>query len=327
MNQPSEKILLFVGGFPSGGTDLLRNILNAHPSIYLNGEMPFLIELSKHGFTENTKFKTFEEINRFVASLHSLDPWDKCENLHANVNDGTTMDGEISLKSLLYQLFSEQERLVWGNKTPQTTEHIAQLLEIFPSAKFIIVVRDVRDVCLSWSKKWGKDVLWCAHKWATRMPEALSSVEFYGESTIKLLHFEDLLIRTNDVCHQLTDFLNIPFSENMLSYEKHVEQIEDGKINYGKPIIKDNYGKWRDSLSAGTVERLEQIAFDTMKSYGYAPAFATAARPLRKWELLRGVIRDSLAILVVGNRARKDNSIRERLAILLFNLEKQIRRL
>jgi hypothetical protein len=327
MKLHTNNVLLFVGGFPSGGTDLLRNILNAHPSIYLNGEMPFLIELSKRGFTEATKFKTSEEINQFVAYLRRLDAWKKFENLDANVSDGVTTDGEISLKTLLYQLFSEQDRLVWGNKTPQTTEHIAQLLEIFPSAKFIIVVRDVRDVCLSWSRKWGKDMFWCAHKWATRMPQALFSVEHYGEDKIKLLYYEDLLTKTSDACRQLTEFLNIPFSENMLSYERYVDEIEDGKINYGRPIIKDNYGKWRDSLSKDTVERLEQIAIDTMRLFGYAPALATTARPLQRWEFLRGVIRDSLAILVIGNRARKDNSIRERLTILLFNLEKQIRRL
>ena len=64
-----KKQTLFVGGFPSGGTDLLKNILNAHPDIYINGEMPFLYKLANYGYTEDSIISSEAEYEQFIKIL------------------------------------------------------------------------------------------------------------------------------------------------------------------------------------------------------------------------------------------------------------------
>ena len=314
---------LFVGGFPSGGTDLLKNILNAHPAVYLNGEMPQLRMLLRHGYSASSTFRTREEVAALSERLQRLDPWGNLEIRDADLVPDPTREGGQALSSVLYHLFSAKPREVWGNKTPQNTEHLAELRALFPSARFLIIVRDVRDVCLSWKNKWGKDVLWCADKWARRMRLGMEYGAACGSSVIKFIRYEDLLIDPEAVCRDVVDFLNLPFSENMLSYEEHVGTIVDGKINYGRPLIRDNFGKWRQGFAPATVRRIEEIAYGTMSLFDYTPEFATAHHGLTRLERVRGTARDVVSTLTVGNRARRDNSLASRLWMLIYMLKKR----
>ena len=39
---------VFICGFPSSGTDLLKNIINAHTAVFLGGEFPLLARLARY---------------------------------------------------------------------------------------------------------------------------------------------------------------------------------------------------------------------------------------------------------------------------------------
>lgn len=319
----SEPRMLLVGGFPSGGTDLLKTILNSHPAVYLNSELPQLRLLLRQGYSETSSFRTTEDIGVFRERLLGIDPWGNVENPDADFGPLLAIRGELTLSTVLYHLLSAKTREVWGSKTPQYTEQLPELRSLFPSARFLIIVRDVRDVCLSWRRKWGKDVLWGADKWTRRMRLAADHAQSYGDSVVKLVRYEELLVETEAVCRDVADFLSIPFSENMLSHEDHIEKIIDGKFNYGRPVIPGNFGKWRKGFDTPTVRRIEEVAFDVMPLLGYQAEHATGHVSLTRAEHLRAVVRDSLAILLVGNRASRDNSLRSRIRTLLYAIRKQ----
>jgi hypothetical protein len=318
-----ESHMLLVGGFPSGGTDLLKTILNAHPAIYLNGELPRLSLLLRQGYSASSRLRSTDEVAELRRRLRELDPWGNLENVDFDFTELLKSEGELALSTVLYHLSSGKTPEVWGNKTPQNSEQLPELIALFPSAQFLLIVRDVRDVCLSWKRKWGKDVLWCADKWARRMRLAVDYAQSYGGSAVKLVRYEELLIETEAVCRDMVDFLGLPFSENMLSHEDHVDKIIDGKINYGRPVIPDNFGKWRKGFDAPTVRRIEEIAFEVMPLLGYQAEYATHHHSLTRPERLRAVVRDSLAILLIGNRASQDNSLRARIRTLIYEIRKQ----
>ena len=73
--------LLFLCGFPSGGTDLVKTMLNAHPDINLNGEMPFLIDLGDYGYDFGYKFQTLDTVECFKRLLGKLDIWNNLNNI------------------------------------------------------------------------------------------------------------------------------------------------------------------------------------------------------------------------------------------------------
>lgn len=309
---------VFIAGFPSGGTDLTKTILNAHPDIYINGEMPFLYQLEQLGFSADD-LMTPSEVEQLRIFL-------KERNINGSIeNVDVPFLGEVSipLQDALYNLFSTQERNVWGNKTPQNTQRISELSRIFPKAKFIIVVRDVRDVCLSWYDKWGKDMKWCAAKWSERMKQAWTFNQQLSPQQCIFVNFESLLDDSESICRQLCSFLEIPFSACMLEHHKYTKHKVDGKRNYGQPILSTNKQKWRTRLSSAQIKRIEEIAYETMILFGYKPVYTTETRPITKVEYRLGQLRDISSLFLVGNRARTNNGLTKKIQTLSKKIKKE----
>ena len=311
-----KKQLLFVGGFPSGGTDLLKNILNAHPKVYINGEMPFLYKLAKFGYTENSIISSETECDRFLKLLKKINQWNNLENIDYKP---TVYPANVGM--LLYNIFTSKNSLIWGNKTPQNTENINILSSIFPNAKFIIITRDVRDVCLSWGNKWGKNIYLCAHKWNKRMM-ALS--KHSNNEKILIIKYEDLLSNLGHTTSLITEFLDIEHSKNMLEYHKHVANNIDGKINYGKKIKTTNRNKWATQFNNKEIEKIEKIAFNSMLYLEYPPSLARNSEKLNRVKIFTSIVHEVLSTIFVGNRNSKKNTLKERISFLFFEIKKRI---
>lgn len=317
------KKLLLVCGFPGGGTDLTKTILNAHPNIYINGEMPFLKSLSSFGYNHTTKFTNYDDIVVFQKLLEGLDTWNNIENIHHNFSIDVSVKGSLTLEEVLQICFSKNTFEVWGNKTPQNTENMLILLNLFPKARFLIVARDVRDICLSWQNKWGKNMKWCAAKWTDRMKNAMTVTQNLSQEQYLYIKYEDLLTDTETTCRDICTFLGVSFSERMLEHHKYTLTIVDGKINYGQKIEKGNTAKWRKQISKETIRRIEEIAFNSMKALNYELEIATKEKPILFWETLSGILNDSLALLLVGNRASQQNTFRKKFESIVFEFRKR----
>lgn len=312
----SEKsFIVFIGGFPSGGTDLLKSILNAHPKIHINGEMPFLYNLSNYLVPKNYLIKSKEDFLKLKSKCREFDIYNNLENLE-NLQYESFGDKPFGLSVFFKEAFSAQESILWGNKTPQNTENIPKLKEYFPSAKFVVIVRDVRDIVLSWEKKWGKDMFLTAEKWNMRMLQIPHS-----DPNLLVVRYEDLLtnlkLTTQDICA----FLGIEWSEDLLSHHTKVDQIVDGKINYGEKLVSNNLEKWRTQMLPSKIERVEEIAFTGLKQHKYELVFATSQRSINPLEKAVGFLQDIYATIFVGNRFKSNNSFGERLR----EIKKQIK--
>ncbi len=167
-------------------------------------------------------------------------------------------------------------------------------------------------------------MLWCASKWAERMKIGWEAAHALQEGRFLFIKYEDVLSKTELVFQDVCNFLGIPFSDRMLEHHKYTRVRLDGKLNYGKEIIPNNVEKWRQSLDPPLVERIEAISFITMDLYSYPRTLADKPRPLSYLEKMRGAAIDTAALLIVGNRARKQNNIYERLKDLFFELRKSV---
>jgi len=319
--------LLFIGGFPSGGTDLTKTILNAHPEIYINGEMPFLFYLSKFGYNYHSKFKTIEEINKFKKLLKKFDVWNNLENINYDFSKDFKKYKSININYLLRIMFSSYNSKIWGNKTPQNSENIDNLMKIFPDAYFLIVIRDVRDICLSWNKKWGRNIFLCSHRYSNRMKKAIEFSKIIEPNHILFIKFENLLTKTDYTTKKITNFLDIQWSSKMLEHYKFTNKIIDGKINYGKKINPNTKNKWKKKLSPRKVKKIEEIAFNTMKLLDYETMYATRYKNLNLIMKLHGYLHELFCILFIGNKFSKKNTFNYRLNDIVFEVKKRIYKL
>jgi hypothetical protein len=312
--------LVFLCGFPSSGTDLLKNIMNAHPDVCINGEFPFLHELSRtYGGTV-----TAEEAQEVITALRQIDVYHGFANLNPELSPERT---EYSFAEIYTAMLGEKPCRWQGNKTPQNTEHIDALRVLFPKAKFIVIIRDVRDVALSWSNKWGKHKVLCAHKWNARMLRGAHLLKQLDRYDFLLIKYEALLSDFENTATEICDFLRIEFSESMNEFHKSVHHVLDGKVNYGRPLIKDNSNKWVAELSSKQIWRIEEVAFQALRLFDYPITLATEPRPLTKWEQYRGYAWDVLVLVLVGNRAIKGNRLVDRWKTVIFEIRKLFSRL
>ena len=310
--------LVHICGFGSGGTTLLLNIMNTHPEIELANELPLLPQLA-HRFDAQIPGALVLD---FAGALQRGDLYRQLRNSRADLSTFVALQS-VSAEEI-FSLMLTQANVRWkGYKNPYNIgDDIRRLLHLFPESYFILIIRDVRDICLSWRRKWGKHVLLSAEKWRTRMLQASRSLAALPKGRGMVIRYEELLRDTECVTRQICQFLDIPFDSRMLSYHSQIPKIIDGHKNYGQPIDPGNVGNWRSGISPREIKRIEEIAYETMVQLGYQPQFSLAARPISTVERLIGLGTDCFAMVFVGNRYK----LRGRLLARITNIRITLRR-
>lgn len=173
------------------------------------------------------------------------------------------------------------------------------------NAKFVHLVRDPRDVALSWMKS---PAHYGGCKAAARMwqREQAMAMQFAAAThhlgCIKLIRYEALLDEPEAVVQDVCNFLKLDFDPQMLNFhESQQEKTEHQKVdnwrNLATPLIKGNHGKWRQAMSRRNVKQIEGIAFREMNALDY-PAETIAKPPS-----------DLMSLRTVGRVARQARSV------------------
>lgn len=307
---PNPK-LLHVCGYPSSGTTLLRAILNSHPDVCLKNEIPLLMRALENspremdvkttlGVLERLKkqdiYKNFNNLDAFKLELEELASIDNPE--------------VFTLEQIYARCLDEDSFVYYGNKTPQYTELMPALLNVFPQTKIIMITRDIRDVALSYRNKWGKDMFLCAQKWQTRHMFGANVIDQLPEGQGYILRYEDILLNPDETISKVCDFLNIDYIPQMLQYDRFDKDPGKSKSPMNsRSIDAKKLNGWDGKLSSNEVQRIEEISFDAMKRFGYKPAFAKVGKKIDALSIYSAQFRDILALFFVGNRYAKINRV------------------
>jgi hypothetical protein len=127
---------VFIGGAAKSGTTWVERILNAHPEVLLTGE--------NHLFSwppEHTLRAIFSH-NRHPY-FYSLMPNPRADHLYA----GIFRWGFACI--LLSQYKAVSGVSVIGDKSPTYSQHVAEILSLFPNARYLHCVRNPLDVAVS----------------------------------------------------------------------------------------------------------------------------------------------------------------------------------
>ncbi len=137
-----QRQLFFVGGAPRSGTTWLQQLLNSHPAVCCRGEGLFWKQFAVpiDGFLGDRR-TALEAKNRDVFG-HS--------NGYAlpGRQDADVLLGTAILLALERQLEGKEFQAI-GEKTPENVFFFPRLKHLFPTAKFIGISRDPRDVLTS----------------------------------------------------------------------------------------------------------------------------------------------------------------------------------
>ena len=168
--------------------------------------------------------------------------------------------------------------IVWGDKTPDYMGEVTLLAELFPAARFIHLVRDPRDCCLSSEDAWGNSILRTAHEWASRVRACRAGGLPLGSDRFRELRYEDLIGDVSGTLGQLFDFLGVPTPADAGRFLRVPENL--GAAKGADRVVATNKQKWKTKMDPRVRRQIEGLTGDLLDAYGYErehPALPTRA--------------------------------------------------
>jgi hypothetical protein len=171
----------------------------------------------------------------------------------------------------------------WGDKTPLYLRFVDELHGIWPEARFVVLVRDGRDVALSVQRvPFGANNAWAAaHTWAHGIRLGQEAQRKYPEQVLTM-RYEDLVSDPRPSVARLCEFLSLPFGDDMLAIERtdpskiHKDQA-DWFTNVWAGINTSAVGKWKTAMSPRDQRVFSSVAGPELEALGYEPVEANGA--------------------------------------------------
>ncbi len=245
VRQPKFLGPVFIVGMPRSGTKLMRALLNQHPRISITLAESHFIPYFIRVFGDPPPFHTEADLRHFVNQFCRTTFF---RGMHRagyrfNTQEFLATVDRRSWPAIFEHIFrhfgskADRPDVIWGDKTPGYINHMPLLQQLYPQAKFLHMIRDPRDYCLSVKKSWGKSLYRAAYRWKDTIETARYAGEQLGANYLEVL-YEDLLYDPNQIMHTVAKFLECPYHESMVTLGKSPEDFGETKGQYG--IVKDN---------------------------------------------------------------------------------------
>jgi hypothetical protein len=180
------------------------------------------------------------------------------------------------VEGLMRTWAASQGKSHWGEKTPQHTFCWRAISSGFPGLQVIHLVRDGRDVALSYrAAHFGpKHVYPLARRWRNYLAAAEEARANLGDDVFLQVRYEDLVTEPERALRRICHFLGEEFAPSMLAFYNgrnfHVDQRN--AQNLQRPVMTENIGRWRTGLTAREVRIFEALAGTYLERYGYPRA-------------------------------------------------------
>jgi len=278
---------LFIVGCARSGTTLLQRIVDAHPLIAIIHELHWVTSYFKQQKVRRPEDRVTPEL---VAGLLENHRFARLRIAREDVK-GLVGSGEsipyVKFLTCIFELYrlANGKPLV-GNKTPAYVRHLSALHTLWPQAKFIHLIRDGRDVCLSamsWSRAdvtvgrfvtWGADpVSTTALWWKRKVVLGQEGGRSVGSGLYREIRYESLVAQPTDECEALCEFLDLPYDDAMLRFAEGRSGVDPVDPDHPWMPLTSGIRDWRSQMPEADIERFEAVAGDLLEELGYERAF------------------------------------------------------
>jgi len=282
-----------VVGAPRSGTTLLRLMLDAHPDLAIPPETSFLAAVAALNESDgDLRTRFLETITAYPPGAPNWQDFGLAREALAEavqtLEPFTVADGLRAFYRLYAQRFDKSR---WGEKTPDYSLHVGTIAALLPEARFVHLIRDGRDVAASWRQQWfspGHEPEVLARAWADRVEAARSAGS--GCAHYTEVFYEDLVARPEPVLRRLCEFLELPWSNQLLNHQgrapkrleehrarvsldgsftvSHAQRLRQQRRTMERPGT-GRIGSWRETMSDEEVQRFERVAGKLLIQLGY----------------------------------------------------------
>jgi hypothetical protein len=293
---------VFIVGSPRSGTTLLARVVEAHPQIAILHETGWIPRFFRRrtGLTPEG-FATVDLVSLLVAhpryyrfSRLGIDR----QELERLIGSGE----QVCYARLVSELFSlcgqALGKPLVGDKTPDYVRDIAILHTLWPEAKIVHLIRDGRDVCLSWTNwkrkiprleslfpTWSVDPVTTAALWWERnVRAARASGHALGPDLYYEVCYETLVTDPEREAQRLCAFLGVSYEDAMLRFHEGRTRTDPGLSAKDAWLpITAGLRDWRTQMPAEDIERFEAAAGDLLEELAYPRAFARPRTEAVHW--------------------------------------------
>lgn len=270
------KYPIFIVGHPRSGSTMLATILGRNPDLLALPETHFFgtsyggFFLSRIWSRRNAAALVKQTLDK---NLRILDVgYDEAE-IHNELEGQKPLREKHVLDAIFKLTLNASESTQIVEKTPNHIEHFQKLLDWYPDAKVICIVRDARDAVNSllnvpWthsnSQRHALHWNWCVSQGV--------SFEKKYPGRVKLIRYEDVVLSPESTLEDLSQFLGIDYTAAMLNSEESQATIPeweaDWKKQAGGKIQKSNAFKWKQTQNPD-YKTWEALAYSGLKHMNY----------------------------------------------------------
>jgi hypothetical protein len=271
---------IFVVGAGRSGTTLLSLMLDTHSRIAIPHESHFFIPYyeKRAAFGNLNCLEGRRVLIKSILGESFIRIWDQQITL-----EEIDLDRCGSLEGAIDQIYSAYARRfgkdIWGDKTPAYTTEVDALNDMFPTSRFIHIVRDGRDVALSVMRQtWGsKNFIVAMQYWTQTVTLARKMLRMLPKTRFIELRYEDLIANPERELHTLTDFLGLPYEPDMVNgYTKTAsKKLGDGINQFQHTHLLESPSttqvyKWKTTLNTVNQAIAFEIAGPMLTEMGYS---------------------------------------------------------
>jgi hypothetical protein len=186
---------------------------------------------------------------------------------------------------------------IHGDSSPQDVLYLPTILEWFPDARVVLLVRDPRGFLCSYKNYHRRGVASYRERynpitnsvlWRSYMRAGLAARSRPGGEAVHLLHYERLVTDPEGEVRRLCEHVGVEFKPEMLEVGRaNSSFVPTGETTARKGIHTGSRERWKTELTPTELWVGERIFGGVMRELGYEPVAGRGPFPPSPWELMR----------------------------------------
>ncbi len=296
---------IFVVGPSRSGTDMMRELLTGHSTVSIAPETHYFddirttVEAPATAVLRGTELRAVQDY--FLAQTHrpfghggeADKGWMHRDDLAALADElGGTADAYF--EAYVMMVAKDDSVSIFGEKTPRHVFRIGDMLERYPDARIVGMMRDPRAVTASyrdWRNQGGFDLetdpdhavileeemlrarrsyhpLILATLWRGQAGSMLSAYKEFGPDRVYIQKYEDLVADPEPHVRDLCDWLDLSFSKDMMNVAMSNSSFSNFNDAHG--ISTEAVARWKKRLDDTEIALIQSVAKAKMIEAGYA---------------------------------------------------------
>lgn len=274
------------------GSNLIREMMGAHSQLFAPMPMHLLDKIGsyRYKYGDLHRNRNWKLLVRHVTQLIE----NQIGELGYPITETELLNNarERSFKALFDYIYlkginmNQKSRLFLKENHNYT--NIGFITENYPNAKFIVQVRDPRDMVLSMKKSPinDPDFFRAIHIWEKDQRATLKLMYHIDSRKTHIHRYEDLLSHPQKVLTSICDFLELPFDDALLEFHKTESAKKSSKAsaawqNLDKGLLNNNQKKYRKELTHEEIRIIEYNLHELMEHFNYEADFSRFTKRTR----------------------------------------------